>query len=70
MHHAVTHGVNLFEVFDDSYFGVGEQAEDELHALCVLGNVVHYLLLIAVGELHFHESVVESYALGAARCHH
>ena len=70
VHHTVTHSINLAEVFYNTDFRVGKQREDELHALCMLGDVVHYLLFLTVSELYFHESAVESHALSAAAGHH
>ena len=70
VHHAVTHGINLREILNHTNLRVGEQREDEFHALGVLGNVVHDLTFLAVGELYFHESAIESHALSATRCHH
>ena len=70
MHHAVTHGVDFLEVLDGPNLGVGEQREDELHTLGVLGNVVHDGFLLAIGEFHFHESAVQTHALGPTRGQH
>ena len=70
VHHAVTHCVDLAQVFDNTNLGVGEQREDELHALGMLGNVVHDLFFLTIGQLHFHESTVQAYALGTATGHH
>ena len=70
VHHAVTHGINFRQVLNHANLGIGEQREDELHALCMLGDVVHNLFLFAVGELHFHKSAIETHALSASRCHH
>ena len=70
MHHAVAYGINLVETLDDSNLGVGEQRENKLHALGMLGNVVLNLTFLAIGEFHFHECAIESHALSAARCHH
>ena len=69
VHHSVPYGVDFVKAFDYSDFGVGEQGEDELHALGVLRDVVHYLFLGAVGHLHLDERPLEADALGAARCH-
>ena len=55
MHHAVAYGVNLFQVFDDTNLRVGEQGEDKLPSLCMLGNVVHDFFLGAVGQFYLHE---------------
>ena len=69
VYHAVANGVNLVKTLDDSYLRVGQQREDELHTLCVLGYVVHHFLLCAVGHLHFNKRFVKAYALCAARRH-
>ena len=66
MHHAVAYGINLVERFDDANLRVGEEREDELHALCVLRDVVHDLLFLSRGELHFHECAVKSHTLCSA----
>ena len=70
VYHAVSYGIDFLQVFDDADFWVNEQAEDELYTLCVLWNVVHHRLLLAVGEFHFHESSVESHTLRTTRCHY
>ena len=66
MNHAVAHCINFLEVFYHPYLRVGEQAEYELHALCVLGYVVHYLFLLSAGQLYLYESTFEPYALSSA----
>ena len=70
MHHAVAHSVDFLEVFDSAYLGVGEQGEDKLHALGVLGYVVHHRLLLAVGQFHLHEGAFDTHTLGTAGGHH
>ena len=58
VHHAMTYGINLAEVFDYTNLRIGEQGEDELHAFGVLGNIVHDLLLLAIGQLHLHKGTI------------
>ena len=70
LHDAVTYGVDLVEALQRTILGVEQQAEYKLHAFLVVGHVVHYLFLAAVFEGHFHEGVVQSYALGATLCQH
>ena len=70
MHHAVTYGINLVKTLDDTNLGVGQQREDELHALGVLRYVVHNLTLLAIGELHLYKGTVQAYTLGTATGHH
>ena len=69
VHHAVTHGVYFLQVFDGSNLGVCQQAEDKLHSLGMLGDVVHHLPFLAVGQLHLYKSTVKSHAFSSARCH-
>ena len=69
MHHTVTYGVNLLQVFDDTNLRIGEQTENELHTLGVFGDIVHDLLLLAIGQFHLDESTVQAHTLGTTRGH-
>ena len=64
MHHAVTDGIDFLQIFDDTDFRVGQQREDELHTLRMLGDIVHNLLLLTIGELYLYKSAVQAYTLG------
>jgi len=70
MHHAVAHGINLVKTLDDTNLRISEQREDELHTLGMLGNVVHNLLLLTIGQLHLHKGTVQAHTLGTATGHH
>ncbi len=70
VHHAMTHGIDFLQVLDDTNLGVSQQREDELHALGMLGDVVHDLLLLAIGQFHLDESAVEAHTLCTAAGHH
>ena len=55
MHHAMTYSINLIETLDDTNLRIGKQRENELHALGMLGNVVHNLLFLAIGKLYLYK---------------
>ena len=65
VHHAMTDSIDLAKVFDYTNFRIGKQREDELHTFCVLWDVVHHLLLLAIGKLYLHKGAIKTYTLGA-----
>ena len=70
MHHTMANRINLIKRLDHAYLRVGQQREDEFHALRMLGDIMHNLFLLTIWQLHFHKSVVESHTLSATRRHH
>ena len=70
LHDAVANGPNLVEALDGSELRVEKALEHELHALLVGWQVGHDLLLLAVGELHLDEGVVDADALHATLGEH
>ena len=58
MHHTVAHGINLLQVLDDTNLRVGQQGEDKLHTLSMLGNVMHNLLLLSIRQLHLYKAAL------------
>ena len=70
MHHAVTDGIDLIETLDHTDLRIGQQREDELHALRMFGDVVHNLFLLTISQLHLHKGAIETYTLSATTGHH
>ena len=70
MHHAVTYGIDFLQVLDDTNLGIGQQREDELHTFGMLGDVVHDLLFLTIGELHLDKCTVQAHALSTTTGHH
>ena len=70
MHHTMTYCVNLIETLDYTDLRVSEQRKDKLHALSMLGDIVHNLLLLSIGQLYLYESSVQADALGTTTCHY
>ena len=70
VHHTMTHSVDLIKTLDDTNLRVCEQREDELHTLSMLRDIVHNLLLLTIGQFHFHKSTVQTYALSTTTGHH
>ena len=60
LHDTVTHRVDLVEALQRTIFGVEQELEHKLHALFVVGHIMHHLLLGAVFERHFDEGIVET----------
>ena len=70
VYHAVTDGIDFLQVFDDTDLRIGQQREDELHTLGMLGDVVHNLLLLTISQLHLDKGTVQAYSLGTTTGHH
>ena len=70
MHHAVSHGINLVQALEHTHHRVGEQREDELHALGMLRYVVHYLFFISSRQFHLDKRACHTYAFGTTRGEH
>ena len=66
----MTHGVDFIEALYGANLGVEQALEHEVHALFVVGHVVHYLLFLSVGQCHLDECLVESDSLNAASGEH
>ena len=70
VHHTVTYSVDLLQIFDHTDFGIGKQREDKLNTLGMLGDIVHNLLLLAIGQLYLYKGIVQAYTLGTTTGHH
>ena len=68
LHDAVAHSVDLVKALDGSELRVEQTLEHEVHAFLMVGHVVHNLLLLAVGQSHLDECLVEADTLNAACC--
>ena len=64
----MSHGINLFQVFNGTEFGVEQALEHQTYALFMGGQVGHNLLFLSIGQLDFDECIVQTDALNAALC--
>ena len=69
LHDAVAYSVDFVKTLYRSYLRIGEQTEHKVHTLLVVGHVVHYLFLLAIGESNLYESLIESDALRTTGSH-
>ena len=70
LHDAMAHGVDFVEALDGTILLAEQRLEHEVHALLVVGHVVHEDFLLAVGQGELQECVVEADALYAALSQH
>ena len=68
LHDAMSHGINLFQVFNSTEFRVEQALEYQTYALFMGGQVGHNLLFLSIGQLDFDECIVQTDALYAALC--
>lgn len=68
LHDTVSHSVDLVEALDGTDLRIEEALEHEVDAFLVVRHVVHNLLLLAVGESHLNECLVEADTLNTACC--
>ena len=70
MHHTMTDSIDFVKTLDNANLRISKQRENELHALGMLGDVMHNLLFLTISQFDFHESAIKTYTLGAATSHH
>ena len=66
----MTNCINLIKALDNTNLRIRQQREDKLHALGMLGDIMHDLSLLAIGKFHFHKRAIKANALSATAGHH
>ena len=64
----MSYSVDFVEALDGTDLRIEEALEHEVDAFLVVRHVVHNLLLLAVGESHLNECLVEADTLNTACC--
>ena len=68
LHYTMANSIDLIETLDGTILFAKQGLEHEVHALFMVGHVVHEDLLLAIGQRQLQESIVQTDAFDTTLC--